>query len=114
MNKLIRDLVEASYKNGILDAQIVEAISDKLSYKELKNYINALKLSEKKRTLIIETPSKDTKLDEAELEKTFGKKTVVYVQKPELLAGVRIIDNDTVYNMNLKNNLERLAAYAAE
>lgn len=114
MEKLIKQLVEASYTDGILNAEVVFAIADRLSRKHLKSYIHALKEHEKQHTVIVEVPSEKAFTDADAFATLFRNKKVRFQENPDLLIGVRIRDNDDVYNMNLQKTLERIATYAAE
>ena len=110
----MKQLVEASYTEGNLNLDTITRIADKLSRKDLKTYIKALKAYDDKNTLHVESAYPLNGSDESALKQIFGNKKIRYSENDELLVGVRITDNDTVYNMNLKNTLERIAAYAAE
>lgn len=110
----MKQLVEASYTEGNLNLDSITKIADKLSRKDLKVYIKALKAYDDKHTLRVESAYPLHESDTSALKQIFGNKKIRYSENDELLVGVRITDNDTVYNMNLKNTLERIAAYAAE
>jgi F0F1-type ATP synthase delta subunit len=114
MTNLLKQLVEVSYLDGVLDAVTVARIADKLSRTQLKAYIRALKDAEKQRTVRVEAPAEPTAADRKALESIFSGKMIVTEKNPDLLLGLRITNNDDVYNMNLKHSLERIAAYAAE
>lgn len=106
--KQLQKLVSASYKNNQLDPEMVSEIADLLSRTELKKYINALKNTEKKSSVIIRTPQvPDTKTVDL-FTKIYKNKNVIFEQDSALLLGVQVINNDLVYNMNLKNRLENL------
>jgi hypothetical protein len=110
MNNLIQKLVVVSYTDGDLNAEIVEKIAPRLTRTQLKSYIHCLKDAEKRSTVIVESSSDIRTRDVEELHKLFGKKIKARTN-PDLLLGLRITDNDDVYNMNLKNSLERITDY---
>jgi len=114
MKKLIEQLVQVSYTVGVLNSAIVEKIAAKLTRKQLKAYIRALKTEERRRTIYVEVASEHEKPAVSELEKIFGQKNFRVTENPALLLGLRITDNDDVYNVNLKTSLERIKDYATE
>src|SRR5579859_6328479 len=102
--KIISQLVTASYTKDVLDNKKVERIIKLLSRADLKQYIRGLKLAEKSRTITLVLP------DEKLYNKTLlgsTKKRVKVVEDASLLLGVKIIDNDMVHDLSLKNNLEQ-------
>lgn len=113
--KQIKELVNASYIKDKLDAKKVEKIAALLSRADLKEYIRALKLAEKSHTVSLVLP--DTKLynnNRKFWESTFKNKRIVVEEDPSLLLGIKVINNDMVYDMTLKNNLELFAKETAE
>jgi|SRR5579872_6503550 len=101
--KYIHQLVEASYAKDTLDSKTVEKIASLLSRADLKKYIRGLKLSEKARTLSLVLVNKN--FYNKSLVKGVSKHIEV-VEDPSLLLGAKIIDNDMVYDMSLKNKLD--------
>jgi F0F1-type ATP synthase delta subunit len=110
--KLMKNLIIASFnKDAHLDGTLVATIASHLTRKQLKEYLNALKRYEKKRKLIVDCSFVPTKEQEEMVRKQFPKKQVRFHTDPELLFGVRITDNDIVYDVNLKRTLELLEEY---
>lgn len=101
--KYIHQLVKASYTKDTLDSKIVEKIASLLSRADLKQYIRGIKLTEKARTLSLVLV--DKKFYNKSLVKGF-KKHIEVVEDPSLLLGAKVIDNDMVYDMSLKNKLD--------
>lgn len=101
--KIIGQLVLESYTRDALDPKKVAKISSLLSRSDLKIYIRGLKLSEKSRTISLVLP--DKKLYNKSLVKGL-QKNVEVVEDKSLLLGVKIIDNDTIHDLSLKNSLE--------
>lgn len=114
MKPVMQTLVSASYKNGNLDGQTVKKIAAQLNRKELKAYIRGLRNNEKKTTVSVEIADPKIKVDEKALQNVFGKKKIRKQVNSDLLLGLRITDNDDVYNMNLQDTLERIEDYATE
>lgn len=108
-SKKINKLVLISYKNNSLDKKKVNRISALLSKSDLKKYINQLKLTEKKKTLIISSPIDN--LDLRRFEKLFPNKKIIFTKDSSLMLGVKIIDNDIVYEFTLKNSLDKIVSH---
>lgn len=111
--KLLKELVQASYTKDVLDSKKVEQIAKLLSRHDLKEYIRAIKLSEKARTIHLVLP-KTSVYNKNDFAHLFNGKKVVVEEDPSLLLGVKVIDNDSVYDMTLKGNLEAFAKEAVQ
>ncbi len=113
--KDIKALVVASYKKDQLNESAIARIAKVLSRKDLKAYIRALKLEEKKRKIYIALPSKSVyNTSKKSLEKIFKDKELVFQEDPTLLLGLKLVDNDTVYDMSLKNRLQTIQRGVSE
>jgi len=106
--KLLKQLVIISYKNGVLDNETISKIADKLSKSELKQYIRSLKSAEKLRNVYVESPFELQKDMVDEFKHVFPDKKIVHQKDPSLLVGTRITHGDDIFEMNLKNSLERI------
>jgi hypothetical protein len=106
--KLLKQLVIHSYQNGSLHNEKVMMIADRLTRKELKQYIKALKYSEKLRTVIVDLPTETTSAQTEAFESLFPDKKVLFRKDPSLMLGMRIHNNDDVFEMNLKHNLDAI------
>ena len=104
--KDIAKLVTASYTKNVLDGGKVEKIAKYLSRNDLKQYIRGLKIAEKAKTISLVLP--DAKLYNISLA-AGTKKRVKIVEDKTLLLGYKIIDNDMIYDMSLKETLEDFA-----
>jgi hypothetical protein len=104
--KLLKQIILASYKNGQLDKESVAEIAGKLDRTQLKQYIKALKISEKLNNVYVETPS--GKGDIEDIEEVFPGKNIRFIKNPSLIVGTKINYNDDVFEFNLKNNLDRI------
>ncbi len=106
--KLLKQLILISYKRGELDNVVVSEIADKLSRQDLKQYIRALKNAEKLRNVYIESPLEMPKSLSATIKNSFPDKNIVNINNPSLLVGTKIVYNDDVFEMSLKNSLETI------
>ncbi len=112
--KILKALIEKSYTGTVLDAKTVEQIANQLKRSDLKQYLDALSLTEKKRTVIFESALDLSPKEKEQLIRLFPDKTTEFHTNKELLAGLKIINNDVIYNFNLKNEFENLQNYIAE
>lgn len=107
--KLLQQLVLASYKGDSLDAKIVDEIAKRLDRQDLKAYVRALKLMEQKKKIYIAMPKASVyNTSKKTLESLFPTKDLIFEEDPTLLLGMRLIDNDMVYEMSLKERLESI------
>jgi hypothetical protein len=102
-------LVTASYKGDNLDPKKVYEIASLIGKSDLKKYINGLKLVEQKKSLIVSSPADNQDL--RKFEKLFPHKKIVFKKDPSLMLGVRVVDNDIVYEFTLKNSLDKIISY---
>jgi F0F1-type ATP synthase delta subunit len=112
----IKALAEGSYTKGELDPKKVRQIAKLLKPSQLRKYIKQLKRIEEKRVVRLIVPNK-AMISPAMINKvkgTFEKKRLVIDEDPELILGVKIIDNDLIYELNLKNNIENISRYIME
>lgn len=114
MNRnMLKKLVLESYDDGELDAQKVNKIADLLSKSELKLYIKALKNWEKEHSIIIDLPRADMVYHE-QVQTLFPDKKVVMQFDPTLLLGMRLQENDDIYEMSLKKTLDKITQHIEE
>lgn len=106
--KQIQKLASESYKNNSLDEKTVLKISSMLRRKELKGYIQILKNKEKEKTVeIYLTKLPSQKLKDVFLQ-VYQNKKIVYKIDKSLIGGVKIIENDMIYNLNIENILNQM------
>ena len=110
--KIIEELIGLSYRR--LDQKKVNTIASVLSAKDLKQYINKLKSSEKESTLTISSCGTMNSQDLKKIVKFFPNKKVVVEKDPSLMLGVRITDDDVVYDFTLKNSLHKILNYVEQ
>ncbi len=108
----IKKLAKQSFKNGNLDMKIIRKTASLLSKKQLKTYIKFLKKFENERLVWVFTPMNkvENKITDR-IKSIFPNKKVEYVIDPSLIAGLRIVDNDMVYELNLKDFLRNMITY---
>lgn len=105
--KDIRKLAQVSYET-LNEAKIMD-IANRLSRKDLKEYIRQLKFIEKSNEVIVALPDiKSYNKSDKFFETAFAKKKIVYQEDPSLILGARITDNDMVYDINLKSRIDEL------
>lgn len=105
--KLLKQLIEESYTENELNTEKVQKIADLLKRKDLKIYINALRDRENQMRVIVSTPQ-NIEMDEEVFQKLFPNKKILFEQDLDLLLGIKITDNDMVYNFTLKNRLDKI------
>lgn len=105
----IKKLALSSYKNDKLDLKRIDEIVDILKKSELKQFIKDLKTIEKKKSIIVVLPNEENKsFYEKELKKVYGDRKITYQYDPELVLGIKIIDNDLIYEYNLKDTIDQI------
>ena len=114
--KQIKDLALQSYSGDNLDQKKVTRVAKILKRSDLKAYIKALKNIEKEKTVTVVLPQikLNTKDLYKQFEEAFPKKRINYQVDKDLLVGVRIINNDLIYDLNLRNTLKQLNSYIIE
>ncbi len=110
--KQIKKLVLASYTNNKLDVKKINKIVKYFTKSELKNYIKYLKINESTKNIIVEVSSM-LGIEEVmrKIKKIYPDKNILIKENKEIIAGVKITDNDIIYEANLKNKLENLVAF---
>jgi F0F1-type ATP synthase delta subunit len=110
--KQIKQLAQASYTRNTLDSKKVARITKLFSRAELKEYIKNIKALEKSKTLVVLAPKNSIGQSfNAALKKQFPDKQIEFKEDPTLIAGIKVVDNDNVYDFNIKNILENLVSY---
>ncbi len=106
--KLIKKLAQESFANNKLDENRVKIISNKLKRKDLRSYLRVLKILDRESTLYVSMPITDDASVQNTLQIRFPNKKIVYTLNKDLLAGVKIVDNDLLYDFTLQGKIERL------
>jgi F0F1-type ATP synthase delta subunit len=109
----LKQMVIESYSDGELDAKKINKIADLLTKKELRLYIKALKNWERENKIIIEVANKEG-LDLDGFQEMFLDKKLVVTVDPSLLLGMRLYNNDDIFEMSLKNTLQKVTEHIEE
>ena len=109
--KTIKKLSLASYANHKLDEKKVNRIVKYLNRADLKIYIKALKLIEKSNTVFVFVPNQYSNLIVNDIKKMYPDKTIIAQIDKSLIAGIKIVNNDEVFESNLKNNINNLVNF---
>lgn len=112
-NKQINKLSQACYSNGSLNVNVVEMVSKKLSRRDLKRYIAALKRCEKKRTVTVSLPFLPETSEQKKIASSFPHKHVRFVSNPSLILGANIAKGDDLLEFSLTKSLDDIAALVA-
>ncbi len=110
--KQIKKLAAQSFKDDNMDIKKIKRIIPHLRKRELKTYIKFIKKLENEKEVKVFTPVEmaDKKIIDS-ITSIFPNKRVKYAVGPDIIAGIRIVDNDMVYEFNLKDSLENLIAH---
>ncbi|MBI2189964.1 MAG: hypothetical protein HYU49_00290 [Candidatus Levybacteria bacterium] len=111
--KQLKDLALQSYTKDLLDQKKVESVARLLTRFQLKQYIRELRNSESQKTINIVLPHLPAKTDQQMLSRLFAGKRIIYHVDKTLLLGIKIIDNDQVYDLNLKDTLDNLFTFVS-
>ena len=110
--KHIKKLAEASFTNKNLDIKKINRITKLLNRNELKTYIKAIKNYQNSTTITLITSKLTEKNNLLKLvSRLFPNKAIVIKEDKSLIGGIKIVDNDMIYESNIKNNLENLISF---
>ena len=110
-DKTIKQLALASYVNGKLNETRVNRISRNLSRAELKKYVKALIRLNQQQKVYVSVAKSIKQIDKNLFEQLFPGKEIIVTEDKSLIAGIRIVDNDMIYEQSVKNNLDNLLSY---
>jgi F0F1-type ATP synthase delta subunit len=99
--KNLEDLIQASYNGDQLDEKSVKMIADRLNRSILKQYIALLKQEEKKKMVFVTTPKPLTEKEKEKIKSLFPRKKIIEQIDPSMIAGIKIVQNDEAYEMDL-------------
>lgn len=114
MKRIIKKLVQASFLQGKLDRDNVSHIGNRLNRNQLKQYLFELRKKDNEQILYVDIPFNHYELYQKELEKIFPKKKIIFRIDPNLILGIRIIDNDNIYEISMNKVLTDLVDYIKE
>ncbi|OGH06047.1 MAG: hypothetical protein A2W22_03940 [Candidatus Levybacteria bacterium RBG_16_35_11] len=108
--KQFKLLAQGSYTRGKLDVKKVKQIAKLLKPSQLRQYVKELKKIEEKKVIRVVVPNKEmiSKNNILLIKSAYPKKTVLIEEDPKLILGIKLIDNDLIYDLNLRNNLENI------
>lgn len=106
----IKKLTLQSYRKNCLDKRRVRKIAKKLTRRELKTYIRYLKRLEAEKNVQIYLPL-SLELNKKDLARYFPNKNIIYNLDPMLLLGIKIVNNDQVFELNLRNTFNSIIDY---
>lgn len=109
--KQINQLMLASYTKSALDEKKVTKIANSLSRKDLKVYIRGLKLAEKKKKIYVALPSASVyNTNKKIFINLFPGKQIEVEEDKLLMLGAKVMADDMVYDVSLKNRLDDFLA----
>ena len=110
--RLIKKLATASFTNENLSFTKINRIVKFLNRSELKAYIKDVKNYRDSKTIILIT-SKLLEKDRLikDLNKLFPDKKILLKEDKSLIAGIKIINKDIIYESNIKNTLQNLVSF---
>lgn len=107
-NNTIKILAKNSYAKGRIDGKKAVKIATSLKREDLKVYIKSLKDIQARNTVFITVASNENMPNLIkEFEKLFPNKKISVELDPSLVAGIRIVDYDNVYELSIKDILEK-------
>jgi F0F1-type ATP synthase delta subunit len=115
--KYIKQIALASYTKNKLDSIKVKRIVHFLTRHDLKQYIRELKLLENEKSITVVTPfiNAATQNDvKKQFAKVFAGKKVIISTDPSLILGVKVINNDLIYDLSLQSTLNNLNVHIKE
>lgn len=107
--KEIEILAQESYTGNALDEGTVIKFASYMDRKHLKTFIRELKKIEKNTNVVIALPNQTSYTSAKEnFKHSFKGKHLILQEDTSLLAGVRIVNNDMVYEQSLKHSLDEM------
>jgi F0F1-type ATP synthase delta subunit len=114
MKNKIKNLVELSYEDGQLNPEAVELIISRLSRKELKQYIRFLKQEENKKHVFVTSAKQINNKSREKIQHLFPKKQISYYMDPSMISGIKIVENDTEYEVNLDKTFHDIMVFLSK
>jgi len=123
--KLSKDLLRASFANGLLDAEQVKKVTDVIVQSKPRNYIGVLKefsrlirLEVAKRHAVIESATALNDSEKSNITATIRGKygadvTTQFKTNAALLGGLRVQVGSNVLDASVRSQLDRLATELA-
>ena len=112
--KAIAKLAEISYISNTLNEKRVNNITKHLTKAELRAYLKALKRLEKKNNILFEYAYDLSEQNKKKFKELYGDKQITFIKNPDLLVGIRITEDDKVYNLNMNHALEQVNIFISK
>ena len=118
--RIARQLLKATVKDGVVDAGVVKTVARTLIDKQPRGFLKVLsaytrlvRLELERTYAVVESAQRldvpTEKSVEADLQKKYGGKlTVEFREKPGLIGGMRVRVGSDVWDGSVKNRLDRL------
>lgn len=111
IHRTLKNLALMSYNKDLLDEDAVNKIAAKLSRKDLKTFIRLLHAEEKKREVYVTSAAALNKNDKEKIEKLYQNKRVVYAIDSDMVSGIKIVENDEEYEINLNKTFHDIMRF---
>lgn len=111
---VIKKLAQESFIDDSLNEKRVNLIVARLKRKDLRSYIKTLKLIQQRQTVNVEVSSAVDEMVGQDLQLRFPDKKIVYTINKDILAGMKITDNDILYDFSIENKIDRLVKHLYE
>lgn len=111
--KLLKQLINYSYNNNLLNPKNVNRIAGLLNRSDLKQYIRAIKIQERKLNIFIDTPINNVD-NKDKFNDIFPDKNITYRNDPTLMLGARVTADDMILDINLNNTLDNIIKFVEE
>jgi F0F1-type ATP synthase delta subunit len=111
INVNVKKLVDDSFKDGKLIQENVEYIAERLSRKELKQYIHLLKEEELKKQVFVTSAETLSKEDLGKIQKLYPGMEIVSSVDKSMISGVRIVENNKEYEINLNRTFHDIIGF---
>lgn len=112
--KQIKKLALQSYTKGELSEEKTVNITKLLKRADLKKYIRELKTIEQKTSVEVTLPFAPSDAERGKIKSLFPDKKITYISDPTLVAGFKIVDDDTITDINIKNTLEEIISHITD
>lgn len=110
--KQIKKLALASYTKSNLDYSLVKKFIKSLNRSELKEYVKTLKNIENRKSVIVTVVDISFTSDVIKkIKSIFKGKRVLIKEDKSLIAGIKISDYDMVYELSLKNKIDKIISF---
>jgi hypothetical protein len=109
---IIKQLAEESFNKNDLDEKKIHMITARLKRADARSYVRALKLLTQQKTVFVHAPVVIDATEQKQLQVKFPNKKIVYTINKDLLAGMRIVDNDLLYDYSLEAKFDKIAMKA--